>query len=333
MALSIDLFTTHAPVPHKACVVGFALQTAKGVHATSPSLILPINEEFDFGVDQKLTFFQFADGRMSGPRHYFVAGYNTAGTIKMPLYPGMLSGISGMNGGILTSTTPTGTLADIGRWMLGRESVIYGGAQGLWATIFVYTGHTRLRFGDVKVETVKIAVSYGQMVTLELSVVGIAEPKAWTEAGSPKYVSDTLLPYMYKDCSIALGGVSDHSTQDHTLTFENALSSVDDAATLTGSITPLYLPNGELAKVTGTFTRHFLDSTVYTAFLNRTAVSYTLSGDNGASCTFSLSLTRCIYTAAPLKLPNSGFLKQEGIEFQALADGASHPWTIMESVP
>jgi hypothetical protein len=332
MAISVATLTSGVPVPHKAAMVGFALQSAKGSTATSPEVFLPTHEDFDLNPEQNFQFFQFPEGRLSGPSHFFVGGYGVPGTIRMPIYPGMMN-FSGGGGGLLASDyTPADTLADIGAWAFARDTLETGGAQGLWATLFRYTGHKAERFGDVKVLTAQITAQYGQLLVLELSVLGCAEPVAWATGGSPTHIGDSADPYSYNHCSLTLHTVSDSSTQNHTLNFDNMVASPDDAGTLSGQLTPLYLPNGELATVTGNFSRHFLNSTVYDAFLARTTTVYTLVADNGAGAELTLTMPRILYSAAPLQVRNTGHLKQDGINFQALADGATAAWQVTESV-
>jgi hypothetical protein len=195
-------------------------------------------------------------------------------------------------------------------------------------------GHVSERYGDVKVASGKIGVSFGQMAMLDLELVGLRAPVAWSSpnrAGT-NAAAITTTPYHFSDASVSIDGSADILTNDHSLSFDNMLASVDEAATLNGENYPSYLPNGECAQWTGSFSRHFHDATVYAKFLSGASATYELVLAHG-SYTATLQFPRIIYTAAPLSIPATGFLKQDGINFQALAsaDGATPAWGLIET--
>ncbi|MDD3493890.1 MAG: hypothetical protein PHZ19_10390 [Candidatus Thermoplasmatota archaeon] len=330
------LAATNVPVPHKACFLGMALQVAKGTARDQPTILMPVHEDVDVNPDQNIQFFQYHDGRYSGPRHFFVGGYTVPGTLRLPIYPAMM--ISAGNAGgyedpAATPVVPADDRSDIGRWAFQRTAEA-NGIQGLWATLFLDAVHARKKIADVKVLSGQIMAQYGQMLILELSVLGAAVPVDWTPSlGSTDYIGDDLDPYTYQHCAIALEHegqtlhTADRSTQDHTLSFDNMVASPDEAGTLAGQLPPLYLPNGEAATWTGTFSRHFFNSLVYEAFLQRKTVDYTLTATSTDPANIlTINMPRCLYTAAPLRIANTGFVRQEGITFQALAgvDGAGN---------
>ena len=326
------------PVPHKSCVVGFALQSAKGTAAANPTVALPVHEDTDVGPDQNLQFIQFADGRYQGPKFYYSGGYTVPGTLRMPIFPGMMETAGGNGGYGSVWGAAADDVSDIGAWCFARSPVATG-LQGLWATIFIDAVHSQKKYADVKVLSGQITAQYGQLLVLEANILGIAEPVDWTpNYTGTDYISETTEPYTYEHCALSLEhdtqlvGIDDKSTQDHTLSFDNMVASADEAGTLSGQETPLYLPSGELATWTGTFSRHFFNSLVYEAFLQRQTVEYTLVATQTGVATLTITFPRCLYTAAPLRIPNTGFLRQEGISFQALSDASDVAFSVSEVV-
>jgi len=324
-------------IQHKICWMGVALQTAQGSIESQPTVVFPISEEAAIGVDHHFNFFQYADGYLSGPRHWYSGGSWSTGTLRFPIVPGMLTA-AGCAGGMETGVvTPAGDISDIGRWAFMRQHTYasmdnYG--QGLFATVFRHMGHVSELYGDVKVASGKISVSFGQMAMLDLELIGLRAPVSWSSPnrGSADDTAVTTTPYHFNNAAISIDDASDILTNDHSLSFDNMLASVDEAATLNGQVYPTYLPNGECAQWTGTFSRHFHDSTLYTKFVTKTEAAYKLVM-TASGYVATLEFPRIIYTEAPLSIPSTGFLKQDGISFQALAsaDGSTAAWNLIET--
>lgn len=324
-------------IQHKICWMGVALQTAQGTLASQPTIVFPISEEAAIGVDHHYNFFQYADGYLSGPRHVYSGGSWSTGSLRIPIVPGMLTAAGGSGGMETGVVTPSSTIADIGRWVFMRQHVSasmdnYG--QGLFATVFRHMGHVSELYGDVKVASGKIGVSFGQMAMLDLELIGLRAPTTWSNPNRSGTNADaiTTTPYHFSDASVSLDGSADILTNDHSLSFDNMLASPDEAATINGENYPSYLPNGEVAQWTGSFSRHFHDATVYAKFLSGASATYELQLKHNTT-TATLQFPRIIYTAAPLSIPATGFLKQDGVNFQALAsvDGTTAAWDFIET--
>lgn len=303
-----------AVIPHKACELAFGLQTAQGVPA-DPDIMFPIHEAEDLTWQKNYSFFQYSDGYYN-LRHYFSEGEWLEGAITFPLIPGIVAG-------------------DLGTWLWGRTGTYH---QGYWATIYRDMGNGVVeRYVDVKAISGSLAFDYGALSAITVNAVGIQEPEPTGAFAATIY---TAQPYLYNEASLslALGGGAYgayHVTRNHGLEFDNMAEAPADMGTLSGQTTPLYLPNSAKAQWTGSFDQIFYESDIYDDFLAGQEGSYRLILARpvlGATCT--LTFPRVVWTEAPLHIPNSGIVWQEGVNFQALGsvDGATEAFTLAETI-
>ena len=302
-----------ALIPHKACILGFGLQTAKDALATS-AWRFPIHEAEDLNYQKNYSFFQYSDGNYN-QAHYYSEGEGIEGTITMPLIPGFTAG-------------------DFGTWIWGREGTYN---QGYWATIWRDTGHESETYVNCKVASGSMALDYGALSTIRLNVVGIEPPIQ--SAGAFGGTRLTNQPYLFQEAGISLatdGGAlsAEVYTRNHTLEFDNMLETPADMGMLDAGVTPPELPNSAKAQWTGSLDRFFADTSIYDDFVAGTEGEYRAILQRAAVATCTLYFPRIVWTEAPLNIPNSGVLKQEGINFRALGsvDGLTDAFALNETV-
>jgi hypothetical protein len=312
-------------IPHKACKIGMAIQSAKGTLATSPTVLFNINEDTSLDYNKNYTFFQYADGLYGGLTHYHSGGAWSEGTLRLPLVPGMLLHAGGV-GGYSEPAVAANDISDVGTWAFARQALdatYYG--QSLYATIFRDMGNKAERFGDCKVASGRLAVNFGELAMLDLNIIGAAKPVAWATPGAPSTATVERPPYRYSHASIALDGIlagnADQLTNNHAIEFDNMVVSPGDMGALWGQECPVYLPNAELTRFQVTFDRMFYDSGIYDKYLAETTSSYALfltQSTGGKTYNVTILFPRTLYTAAPMTIPGSGMVNQGGIAFQAL---------------
>ena len=300
-------------IPHKACILGFGLQAAKDAPAAC-AFRFPIHEAEDLNYQKNYSFFQYSDGNYNQV-HYYSEGEWIEGTITMPLIPGLTAG-------------------NIGTWIWGRTGVYH---QGYWATIYRDTGHKLERYVNCKVASGSIPFDYGALSTVRLNVVGIEPPEVTGAFAGTRY---TAQPYLFQEAGISLatgGGAlaAETWTRNHTLEFDNMQEAPADMGMLDGGVTPPELPNNAKAEWTGSLDRFFADTSIYDDFIAGQEGEYRLIFQRAGVATCTLQFPRIIWTEAPLNIPNSGVLKQEGINFRALGstDGTVDAFTLTETIP
>jgi len=322
-------------VPHKACRVGFGLQSAKGTAETQPSVVFPVNNGMERVWNMNHEFFQYADGVFSGETHYFSSGRWLNVKCRFPLVPGMLQ-----YDPVLTWSEPHDDIGDIGDWMFARTALA-GYHQGLWATIFVETGTGNgIAYPDCKVLSGEIDVSQRQLVYVDVDVCGIGAPVAWTPTaadGTTGWATDattvTQNPYTFKDATVTLAGAAEASMRSLKLSFDNMVRDPGDGVVL-GSLYPAYLPNGALAQWTGSFDRDFVDTVVNNAYVAGTEFALVLTLDAGTpAATFTFPRTIITENGVP-NVPDSGIVTQDGVGFKCLgaANGSARAYTIAEVI-
>lgn len=303
-----------AIIPHKACELAFGLQIAQGVPA-NPDIMFPIHEAEDLDWQKNYSFFQYSDGYYD-LRHYFSEGQWLEGAITFPLIPGVVAG-------------------NLGTWLWGRTGTY---RQGYWATIYRNMGNGVVeRYVDCKALSGSFAWDYGALSTIVVNVAGITAPEATGAFGATIYTAD---PYLYNEVglALALGGgayASYTPTKNHAIEWDNMVEAPADMGTLSGSITPLHLPEAATAQWTASFDQLFLTSEIYDDFHAGQEGSYrAILARPAISATCTLTFPRIVWTEAPLHIPNSGVVWQEGVNFQALGsrDGATAAFTLTETI-
>jgi hypothetical protein len=313
-------------VPHKACLCGFALQSAHGVPSTVATVVFPLPEGTDFKGKWSKEVYQNNQGNFE-ETHYFTSGYTAEGSLKIPLVPGMLTAVADN-----IDTTPGGT--DLFKWLFGRaaDTTYY---QGLYASLFFFYGQgVYTRYADVKCTGGSFVVENGSPVYMNANALGGGLPATMTSACFPAY--DTAkwfdgTPYHGSGATISIGDSASYSgaavrafaadqfTKNHTLEWDNRVMSAGDASTLVpGVLGPYALPNVARAGWTGSFTRWFTDTYLISAATAGYEGKYGLSIVQGTG-TFALTFPRILFLDGMYpSLPGDGIVTNDGISFKAL---------------
>lgn len=313
-------------VPHKSCMVGFALQDGLGLVEATAETVFPLPDGTDFGPKYTKEVYQNNQGNYD-LSHYFINGYEAGGSLKIPLVPGMLT-----------------SSHNLYKWLFERssEATYY---QGNYATLFFYYGNDfYVRYADVKCTGGSFDVQKGSPVYMNATALGGGEPDhTITSTCFPAYSSAVWFdgtPYHGDSASIYLGPSASYTidafTKNHTLTWDNKVMSAGDAGTLVaGRLGPYALPNVARAGWTGTFSRWFVDTNMPDAWGSTTwEGTYYMRLSQGANALW-LNFPRIIFTDGIYpKIPGDGIVVNDGISFTALGvlgkPGASC-FTITES--
>ena len=304
-------------IPYKECKLGFAIQTAKGTAAATPTAVYPLPEAGS-GINplKNYSFFHWADNNYN-IAHYMSEGQWNEGSITIPIIPAV-------------------TLASAGvvyNWAFDRENAA-SYYESKWATVWRDLGHTAEKFADVKVTTGTIRETAGSFMALELNVIGIGAvvaesfPAVSVETGDPYVWSQTAL-------SLTLGGgaagVESYIT-DMPINFDNHIVSPSDMLTKRSSAYPIDLPSTEKTEVGGTMSRMYLNNEVYADFKSGQEGVITEVWTSGATAA-TISLPRVLFTENPIGIPTEDILKEDAISWQALGsvDGTTDPMTISEA--
>jgi hypothetical protein len=320
-----------AYVTHKEPKIGFALQTALGIPASTATDVFPLPEGTDFAPEWTYETYENNAGNYE-ETHYFISGFVAQGGLKIPLVPGFLMDAD------LCSWIFGDTEANLNA--VGRTPVI----QYPYATIWQYLGNgiTR-RYPNVKVTGGNLTIERGQPVYLTINPIGGTEPDAVGTIpayGAADYWDGT--PYHSDSAFIQLGAYGgaaavDEYTRTHSLDFDNRLLDAGDAPRITYRRGPGFyaIPNTAGCKWTGSFSRDYIDTNFIVIAENPTYEGqYTLTMEQGASVGV-LSFPRILYTnPAWPRLPGDGILQHDGINFAALG-GLGSPgnasWTWSEA--
>ena len=296
----------NALIPYKEGKLGFAIQTGQGVAAATPTQVYPLPEAGS-GIHplKNYNFFNWADNNYS-ISHYMSEGQWNEGTITIPIIPGY-------------------TLASDGAmylWCFSRTSseTYY---QTQWATIWRDLGHVSEKFVDCKVASGTIREAAGNFMSLELSVIGIAEP---IEESFPAVSVITTDPYVFSQSVFSLvtaGGALTQDTYvgDVPINFDNKLVSPSDMLTKQESAYPVALPSTQKIDVAGTMSRLFINDEVYTDFKAGTeAAIREVWTSGGTVCT--VDIPRVVWTEDPIGIPTEDIFKEDSVAWQALGSVA-----------
>lgn len=308
------------PVPHKECMIGFALQAGgQGVPEATADVVFMLPEGADFPQwNRNIEFFEMNAGNYQ-LTHYFSAGEWLTGTINIPWSPGMM-----------VSAAPL-----IKQWCFDRDGTNYN--DSYWATFFVYFGQGHyLIFSDVKCNGGRFNVSFPSMVWMEVDVTGIAAPVDGAAGNFTGVTRLTAQPYTYANTriSLAYGGAlaADNYTKDQTIEWTNLLLEPSDAGTLNNSPTPSLLPATGQSQWSGRFDQIFQTTTIWDAFLATTECSLEMRVQRAGVATGTLTFPRIIYTNPNLVVPGDGVVEQSP-DWQALGGvGGAAAYTFLETV-
>ncbi|HUW96711.1 MAG TPA: hypothetical protein VMW58_13085 [Anaerolineae bacterium] len=307
------------PVPHKECMVGFAMQDeGYGVPETVAQVVFMLPEGADLPQWQSnIEFFQM-NAQNYEITHYHSAGEWLTGSINIPWCPAMM---------VLTTYY-------INEWAFTRDAANY--YDGYWATFFVYLGQgLYLRFPDVKCTGGRFNVSFGSMAWLEFDINGIGDIVAGEAADFADITRLVANPYNYGETTISLGFptlAQDNYTKDHTIEWSNEVLAPGDAGTLAASSTPVLLPNTAKPQWSGRFDQIFHNTSIWDAFRAKTECQLRTVVTRAGVATGTLTLPRILYTDPGLTIPADGVV-QHAAAYQALGGTAGEAsFTFTETV-
>jgi len=306
----------NALIPYKEGKIGFAIQTEQGSAAATPTQVFPLPEAGS-GIDplKNYSFFNWADNNYS-ISHYMSEGEWNEGTITVPIIPG-------------STMDSTGAMY---LWAFSRtsEATYY---QSKWATVWRDLGHVAEKFVDCKVASGTIREAAGNFMSLELSVIGIAEP---IEESFPAVAVLTTDPYVFSQSvfSLETGGgalAQDTYVGDMPINFDNKLVSPSDMLTKQESAYPVALPSMQKADITGTMSRLFINDDVYADFKSgQEGAIREVWTSGGTACT--VDIPRVVWVEDPIGIPTEDIFKEDSVSWQALGsvDGVTDAISISE---
>ena len=295
-------------VPHKACRLGFKIQTALGARESQASVVFPLPEGADFVPKWTKDIYQNNQGNYERT-HYFTSAYIAEGGIKIPWVPGMLA---------------DGT--ELYQWLFDRDDANY--YEGNYATLFFDYGGNYYVVADVKCTGGTITPEKNRPVYLTINARSGAEPIAGSASNFPSYSTDAWFdgsPYVGEDIYIQLditgeGLAVDEWTKGHSLEWDNQVMDAGDASLITyqRGPGPYALPNLARAQWKGSFTRWFVDTHMPDIALEASFEGkYELFVTQGASLA-QLYFPRIVFTDGLFPpIPGDGIV-QNDLSFEAL---------------
>ncbi|MFO7948227.1 MAG: hypothetical protein R6V19_15605 [Armatimonadota bacterium] len=285
---------------------GFAIQTEKGSFLTPDTWLPVIDDQETVQLQRNLMTLDMAD-TMAYETKYLSAGEWVEGQIMVPLVPG--------------------SLTNLFSWMQDRDS----DNQGKWASVLLDCVNETKKIRDAKIRKATVDFVKGRPVTCALDIVA-----RHIESGSAATPNmPTAAPYVYQEASVELatgGGAlaSDINCEAIRLEIDNMLEDGADGMRLNSSIEPGELYNTAGRRARGAFSRDFVDSAVYSDFLDGQEGALSIELTRGANVA-TITLPRILYTESDLGLPGSHEKRiVETVQFAALgsSDGITPPVTL-----
>jgi hypothetical protein len=288
---------------------GFALQTTKGTFA-APTNWLPLMDAGQGTADTVTLHKNYVPLDLADMKayqtDYYSAGQWVEGELRFPLVPG--------------------TVSDLLTWIQSRDD----DSQGAWASAVIDCAHVVKQITDLKVRRATFEFALAEPVMCTLEVVGLT-----LAAGTAPTVNmPTTAPYLFREAAVELttGGTAaaDANCERLRVTVDTCLEAPAKGLRLTAAPGPVQLYNLAGVRAGGAFSRDFVDSSVYTDFLNGTEAALTVTLAR-AGVVAEIELPRLLHTSDALGLPGSHQRRiVEEVEFLALgsADGTTPPVTL-----
>lgn len=286
---------------------GFGIQTEKGSFIT-PDTWLPVTgEQESIRLQKNLMTLDMADA-LGYETNYVSGGEWVEGEIVVPLVPGVLSNLFG--------------------WIQDRDL----DNQGKWATVVLDCVNATKKIRDAKVRKATLDFVKGQPVTCTLQIIA-----RHMEAGVASTPSmPTAAPYVYQEASVELatgGGTlaADVNCESIRLEIDNLVEDGAEGLRLSGGVEPQQLYNTAGRRARGALSRDFVDSSVYTDFVDGQEGALNIELSRGANAA-TVNLPRILYTESDLGLPGSHEKRiVETVQFIALGsvDGLTAPVTLV----
>ena len=214
-----------------------------------------------------------------------------------------------------------GAVSSLVSWIQTRD--VYN--QGSWASVYFVNYDTAARHEiyamDVKVAKAEFAIETGSPLRVNLDLVGLAEgsiggkPTTADYDGTEIAAPASIAPYICKETTFkykATNGAgayasptdTDYEIRNCSINIDNQLQDPAEGMRFNGSANPYRLYNEGGVKVTGSFSRDFIDANVYNAFRNmyRSAAGWYIHDNTGA---LKISISRG--TTLTIEIPRLGY--------------------------
>lgn len=284
--------------------MGFRNQAAKGSYLAPDTWLVHSAE----GIlrEHNYVFLNHAD-QHDWESKYHSGGRWADGTLSIPLVPG--------------------TLTNLIAWILTRDA----DNQGNWASALIDCVRTVKQLTDMKVRTASFSLEKGDIATVDLAVTALAI--AAGSAGSPSF--STAAPYVFSESAVQLGTgggalAAANDIERITIDVDNGVEDAPEGLRLRSSDAPYQLYNTSGMRVTGSFSRDFVDSAVYDDFLAGTEATLSLALTRSCDVV-TFTLPRIVYDTDDAASPGTKDERiVEGVTFRALgsANGATAPLAI-----
>jgi len=309
------------PALEKLTAFGFQLQTEEGTEVADDVLWVPFNDALDFKLQTNMEPYRQGD-------------YNDYLHL-------MFSTGQWFEGGVPVSLIPDVTvLTDLFAWITTRDSY----NQGKWASVYMYDTTRGIRsVVDVKVREATFRFEKGGIVRLDLALVG---KKPGTESPTISFAEGRRTgPFLWRETQVSLntGGASLTETVDieaAEVRIDNMVEEPAEGLRITDSNGqyPQKLYNVGAINCTGSFSRDFLDTSVYDAYKSQAGNTFGTTYDaqvqfilTRGAVSATLTVNRLQYTeyAADPSGTNEGRITEE-VSWQALGsdDGSTAPLTL-----
>lgn len=308
------------PTLEKHTAFGFQIQSAEGSEVYDSVLWVPFNDTLDFKLRTNRTPYRQAD-------------YND--------YLHMLySGGIWAEGGAPVSFIPDATVwAALKSWLMDRDAY----NQGKFASVYIYDTARGIRaFKDVKVREFAFRFTRGEPVRLDLQLVGKGPGSG---NPTPDLSGRRIGPFLWKETVVEIdyGGLGSMSVsvdiEGAEVRGDNMIHTPEEGMRITSTVNgPVRLYNIGGQNVTGSFTRDFVDSTVYDIFVALGSDDFGTTYDGqlkftltrgGVSAEILVNRFQLTDHAADPAGTNEGRIV-ETVEWQGLGstDGATAPLTL-----
>lgn len=281
--------------------VGYAKETVEGT-AVAPTIFLPARSFTMDDTDDYLT-----PQQIRGERDYVVAApapYSVTGSLEMDLIPDSI--------GYLLKSAFAASVSS-GSYAGGGYTHTY--TPGLAGPTFTFEKSAQdallMRYTGVRVNTMEIKASFGEIVTATFGLDGVGRAKNAGAAATDTYAASSTGPFTFAGATVTIGGSASSIVKDFTFGVNNNASHI---GTLRGTRAYSRVALG-WREVTLSMNMDFQDTTEYDRFLagSEFAVvlyletSQVITGGTGKN-SLTLTLPRVRYKSISMPIQAGDFL-------------------------
>jgi hypothetical protein len=286
--------------------VGYAVEINEG-DLTAPSIFLPANS---FSFDSSNAFLIPTQLRGSRDKSIRMAGpYSVSGSMGLELVP---QGIASL---LVSALSSKGSTSSAYASSYGAGAYVHTFTPGSSSPTFSFESSAAdilvMRYGGIRVNTLEISASFGEIVTSSWGLEGTTREKQ-VSANSESYAS--VLPFTFTGVGVKRDGTEVANVQNFTLNIGN---NVDRRGTLrkTRSYRRTLLGGRDVGL---TMTMDFEDDDDYDLFLAETEFALTLNfeadylnGSSGTRNTLIIDIPRVTYETVNAPLNAGDFITQD----------------------